>query len=396
VTRSVIVSAVRTPVGKFGSALRSRQAVDLGAIAIREAVARATISPTSVDYVVMGHVLQAGAGQITSRQAAIKAGIPKEVPALTLNNVCLSSLTAIAYADQLIRAGELETVVAGGMESMTNAPYVLPRARWGGRLGDGDVVDAMIHDGLWSTFTGQHMGESSDEVNAALGISREDQDAWAARSHQRAARARATGRFSEEIVGVEVTRKGGAISVIDQDEGIRPETTRESLARLEPAFSHDGTITAGNASQLSDGAAAVVVMSANRAAALGVEPLAEIVASGMSADRFGYLHTVPATALQAALKKAGKQIDQLGLLEINEAFASVAVHAKRMLGASEEIVNVSGNSVALGHALGSTGARMAVTLVHEMRRRQSTYGAAALCGGGGQGYALILALPHAS
>ncbi len=392
--RSVIVSAVRTPVGKFGSALRSRSAVDLGAVAIGQAVARAGIAPSEADYVVMGHVLQAGAGQITSRQAAIAAGIPKEVPAITLNNVCLSSLTAIGYADLMIRAGELHTVVAGGMESMTNAPYLLPRARWGTRLGDGEIVDAMIHDGLWSTFTGKHMGEPSDQVNAALGISREDQDRWAARSHQRAAAARDIGRFAPEIAGVQIkTRRDGAVP-IDQDEGIRPQTTAESLAQLEPAFGPTGTITAGNASQLSDGAAAVVVMSADRAAVLGIEPLAEIVSWGMCAERFGYLHTVPAIALQAALKKAGKDIDDLGLIEINEAFASVALHATRMLGAAEEIVNVNGGSVALGHALGSTGARMAATLIHEMRRRQVQYGAATLCGGGGQGYALVLRLPR--
>jgi len=392
--RSVIVSAVRTPVGKFGSALRSRSAVDLGAVAIGQAVARAGIAPSEADYVVMGHVLQAGAGQITSRQAAIAAGIPKEVPAITLNNVCLSSLTAIGYADLMIRAGELHTVVAGGMESMTNAPYLLPRARWGTRLGDGEIVDAMIHDGLWSTFTGKHMGESSDQVNAALGISREDQDRWAARSHQRAAAARDTGCFAPEIAGVQIkTRRDEAVP-IDQDEGIRPQTTAESLAQLEPAFGPTGTITAGNASQLSDGAAAVVVMSADRAAVLGIEPLAEIVSWGMCAERFGYLHTVPAIALQAALKKAGKDIDDLGLIEINEAFASVALHATRMLGAAEEIVNVNGGSVALGHALGSTGARMAATLIHEMRRRQVQYGAATLCGGGGQGYALVLRLPR--
>src|SRR5690242_7489670 len=373
-TSSVIVSAVRTPVGKFGSALRGRAAVELGAVAIREAVERAAIPADEIDHVVMGHVLQAGLGQITSRQAAVAAGVPKEVPAITLNNVCLSSLTAIAYADQLIRAGELETALAGGMESMSNAPYVAPRVRWGGRLGDAHLVDAMIHDGLWSTFTGQHMGESSDEVNAALGISREEQDAWAARSHQRAADARGSGRFGE-------------------DEGIRPDATAESLASLPPAFGVDGTITAGNASQLSDGAAAVVVMSAQRAEALGIEPLAEIVASGMCAERFAYLHTVPAFALQKALQKADLKITDLGLVEINEAFASVAVHSTHMLEVSEEIVNVNGSSVALGHALGSTGARMTVTLIHEMRRRGVEHGAATLCGGGGQGYALILRLP---
>jgi acetyl-CoA C-acetyltransferase len=393
-THSVIVAAVRTPVGKYGSAFRTRSAVDLGAVAIRESVARAAIPSADIDYVIMGHVLQAGAGQITARQAAIAAGIPQEVPAITLNNVCLSSLTAVAYADQLIRAGELDTVVAGGMESMSNAPYVLPNARWGSRIGDGDVVDAMIHDGLWSTFTGQHMGESSDEVNAALEISREDQDRWAARSHQRSAAARDTGRSAAEIVAVEVETAKRSVSVVDQDEGIRGQTTAESLAQLAPAFGPDGTITAGNASQLSDGAAAIVVMSAARAEALDIEPLAEIVAHGMSAERFAYLHTVPATALQKALTKAGLDVEDLELIEINEAFASVALHASRMLSANEDLVNVNGSSVALGHALGSTGARMTVTLVHEMRRRQIQYGAATLCGGGGQGYALILRLPN--
>jgi acetyl-CoA C-acetyltransferase len=390
---SVIVSAVRTPVGKYGSALASRSAVDLGAAAIRSAVERAAVEPTEIEYVAMGHVLQAGAGQITARQAAIAAGVPQEVPAITLNNVCLSSLTAIAMADQMIRAGELETVVAGGMESMTNAPYVLPKGRWGARMGDGQLMDAMIHDGLWSTFTGQHMGESSDEVNAALEISREDQDAWAARSHHRAASARESGRFAEEIVQVEVDPGRAGPALVDQDEGIRPETSPESLAQLAPAFGPSGTITAGNASQLSDGAAATVVMSARRAEALGVTPLAEIVSSGMCAERFAYLHTVPAIALQRALDKAGLAVGDLGLVEINEAFASVAVHANRMLGTSDEIVNVNGNSVALGHALGSTGARMAVSLVHEMRRRGVELGAATLCGGGGQGYALIVRLP---
>ena len=393
-TRSVIVSAVRTAVGRFGSAFRGRSAPDLGAVAIREAVRRSAVRSEAIDYVVMGHVLQAGAGQITARQAAIAAGLPQEVPAMTLNNVCLSSLTAVAHADQLIRAGDVDTVVAGGMESMTNAPYVLPKARWGARMGDGEVVDAMIHDGLWSTFTRQHMGESSDEVNEALAISRDAQDAWAARSHRRAAEARESGRFAEETVGVEIEARPNEISVVDLDECIRPETTPESLARLPPAFGPNGTITAGNASQLSDGAAALVVMSAVRAEALDLEPLAEIVSSGMCADRFAYLHTVPAIALQKALAKAGMEVNQLGLVEINEAFASVAVHANAMLGANEEIVNVNGGSVALGHALGSTGARMTVTLVHEMRRRGVEFGAATLCGGGGQGYALVLRLPQ--
>jgi acetyl-CoA C-acetyltransferase len=390
---SVIVAAVRTPVGRFGSALRSCSAVDLGAVAIAEALARAGVSPGDVDYVLMGQVLQAGAGQITARQAAIAAGVPLEVPAITLNKVCLSSLTAVALADQLIRAGEIEVAVAGGMESMTNAPYVVPGARWGVRAGPGELVDTMIHDGVWSTFTGQHMGESSDQVNAALQISRQDQDAWAARSHQRAAAAWASGRFAAEVVGVPVQGRAGETTLVERDEGIRPQTTEESLAQLPPAFTPEGTITAGNASQLSDGAAAIVVMSAERAQTLGVEPLAEILAHGMCADRFAYLHTVPAIALEKALKKAGKDLHDLGLLEVNEAFASVALHATRMLGADHEIVNVNGGSVALGHALGSTGARMIVTLVHEMRRRQVEHGAATLCGGGGQGDALLVRLP---
>ena len=390
--RSVIVGAVRTPVGRFGSALRSRSAVQLGAAAIAGALARAGVAPGEVDYVLMGQVLQAGTGQITARQAAIAAGIPVEVPAITLNKVCLSSLTAVALADQLIRAGELEVAVAGGMESMTNAPYVAPAARWGARMGPAELVDTMIHDGLWSTFTGQHMGESSDQVNEVLGISRPEQDAWAARSHERAAAAWASGRFAAEVVAVEVPARGRT-SVVERDEGIRSETTSETLAALPPAFGPDGTITAGNASQLSDGAAATVVMSADRAEALGVEPLAEIVAHGMCADRFAYLHTVPAIALEKALKKAGKDIGDLGLVEINEAFASVALHATRMLGADQLVVNVNGGSVAMGHALGSTGARMLVTLVHEMRRRQVEHGAVTLCGGGGQGDALLVGLP---
>jgi acetyl-CoA C-acetyltransferase len=390
--RSVIVAAVRTPVGRFGSALRSRSAVQLGAVAIAEALARAGVSPAEVDYVLMGQVLQAGTGQITARQAAIAAGVPMEVSAITLNKVCLSSLSAVALADQLIRAGELEVAVAGGMESMTNAPYVAPGARWGARMGPAELVDTMIHDGLWSTFTGQHMGESSDAVNTALEVSRAEQDAWAARSHRRAAAAWASGRFADEVVAVEVPTRGGTTSV-DHDEGIRPETTASVLAALPPAFTPDGTITAGNASQVSDGAAALVVMSAARAEALGLEPLAEIVAHGMCAERFAYLHTVPAIALEKALKKAGKDVADLGLVEINEAFAAVALHATRMLGADESVVNVNGGSVALGHALGSTGARMLVTLVHELRRRQVELAAATLCGGGGQGDALVLRLP---
>jgi acetyl-CoA C-acetyltransferase len=392
-TRSVIVSAVRTPVAKFAGGFRDLEAVDIGAAAVREAVARSGVDPERIDYVLLGHVLQAGAGQITARQAAIAAGIRREVPAITLNKVCLSSLNAIALADQLIRAGEISVAVAGGMESMTNAPFALPKGRLGDRMGNTDLVDTMIHDGLWSTFTGQHMGESSDEVNAELGLTREEQDAWAARSHRRAAEAWSSGRFADEVVAVEVPQRKGDSVPVAHDEGIRPDTTAELLAKLPPAFDADGTITAGNASQLSDGAAATVVMSAAKAEELGVEPMAEIVAHGMCAERFAYLHTVPAIAMQHALKKAGLDPHDLAVVEINEAFASVALNATRMLGVDEEVVNPNGGSVALGHALGSTGARMVVTLVYELRRRGAEYGGATLCGGGGQGDALVVRNP---
>src|SRR5437899_2592539 len=284
-TTSVIVAGARTPIGKFGGGFKDLAAVDLGGAAIKESVRRAGVSPEQIEYVLMGQVLQAGAGQITARQAAIKAGLPKEVPAITINKVCLSGLNAIALADQLIRAGEIKVAIAGGMESMTNAPYLLPDARFGSRLGNTQIVDSMIYDGLWSTFTDQHMGESSDEVNAELRISRQDQDAWAARSHQRAAAGWASGALAEEVTPVEIPQRKGQPVVVAQDEGIRADATAESLGALKPAFRKDGTITAGNASQLSDGAAAVVVMSQSRAEALGLTPIAEIVAHGMSAER---------------------------------------------------------------------------------------------------------------
>jgi acetyl-CoA C-acetyltransferase len=393
VTRSVIVAGARTPIGKFGGGFRDLAAVDLGAAAIREALHRAALSGDQVDYVIMGHVIQAGAGQITARQAAIAAGIPKEVPAITINKVCLSGLNAVALADQLIRAGEIEVAMAGGMESMSQAPYLLPKARWGVRLGDAELVDSMIHDGLWSTFTRQHMGESSDEVNDELGIGRPEQDGWAARSHQRAAAAWDEGRMAEEVVAVEVPQRKGDPVVLDRDEGIRPDTTAESLSKLKAAFKPEGTITAGNASQISDGGAALVVMSAERAQAMSLEPLAEIVAHGMSAERYPYLHTVPAIALEHALKKAGRSAHDLGVVEINEAFAAVALNAARMLGLDGEIVNPNGGAVALGHPIGMSGARLVLTAAHEMRRRGVEYAAAALCGGGGQGDALIIRTP---
>ena len=381
---SVIVAGARTPFGKFGSAFKDVPAKTLGAHAIRAALERSGVKGAEVDYVIMGQVLQAGAGQITARQAAIEAGIPQEVPAMTINKVCLSGLNAIALADQLIRAGEVEVVVAGGMESMSEAPYLFPKARFGARMGNTEMVDSMIHDGLWSTFLEQHMGESSDDVNKELEISREEQDAWAARSHQRAAKAWANG-LKEEVVPV---------LKLEKDEGIRPETTVETLSKLPPAFTEDGTITAGNASQISDGAAAVVVMSKERASRLPVEPLAEIVAHGMSADRYAWLHTVPALALSNALKKASMRVEDLDLVEINEAFAAVALNATRMLGLDEERVNVNGGAVALGHPIGASGARLVLTVAYELKRRGLQAGAAALCGGGGQGDALIVRRPN--
>jgi acetyl-CoA C-acetyltransferase len=387
---SVIVAGARTPIGKFHGAFRDLSAVDLGAVAIREALSRSGVAPDQVDYVVMGQVIRAGTGQITARQASVAAGIPKEVPSLNVDKVCLSGTTAIALADQMIRAGEVDVVVAGGMESMTQAPYVVPKARAGSRLGDADLVDTMIHDGLWSSFTGQTMGESSDAVNAELGIGREDQDAWSARSHRRAAAGWDSGALVEEVTAVEVPQRSGDPVVVDRDEGIRPDSTVESLARLRPAFGKDGTITAGNASQISDGAAAVVVTSPERADQLGVRPLAEIVAHGMSAERFPYLHTVPAIALQNALKKADLDVHDLGLLEVNEAFAAVALNVTRILGFDEELVNVNGGAVALGHPIGASGARLVLTLAHEMRRRGVDLGGAAICGGGGQGDALVI------
>jgi acetyl-CoA C-acetyltransferase len=389
-TPSVIIDGARTPIGRFGGGFKDVPAVKLGSVAIRAALERAGVGPDQIDYVIMGQVIQAGTGQITARQAAIEAGIPREVPAITINKVCLSGLNAIALADQLIRAGEVELVVAGGMESMSQAPYLLPAARWGARMGNTEIVDSMVYDGLWSTFTDRHMGDSSDEVNSELGISRDEQDAWAARSHHRAHEGWTAGRLAEEVVTVELPQRKGAPVVVSNDEGIRADTTVESLGRLKPAFRSDGTITAGNASQISDGGAAVVVASARKAEELGLTPIAEIVSHGMSAERYAYLHTVPAIAMQNALKKAGKDAHDLGLVEINEAFASVALNATRMLGVDEEIVNVNGGAVALGHPIGMSGCRLVLTLAYEMRRRGVDLGGAALCGGGGQGDALII------
>ena len=386
----MIVAGARTPFGKFGGAFKDVPAVTLGGHAIRAALERSGVAADQVDYVIMGQVLQAGAGQITARQAAIEAGIPQEVPAITINKVCLSGLNAIALADQLIRAGEVEVVVAGGMESMSEAPYLVPKARFGARMGNTEMVDSLVHDGLWSTFLKEHMGASSDDVNRELEISREEQDAWAARSHERAQRAWESGAMSAEVVAVAIPQRRGDALKVERDEGVRAGTTTESLGKLPPAFRPGGTITAGNASQISDGAAAVVVMSKDRARALKLEPIAEIVAHGMSADRYAWLHTVPALALNHALKKAGLAAGDLDLVEINEAFAAVALNASRMLELDEERVNVNGGAVAIGHPIGASGARLVLTVAHELKRRGLRVGAAALCGGGGQGDALII------
>jgi acetyl-CoA C-acetyltransferase len=392
----VIVAGARTPIGRFGAGLAPLRAVDLGAIAIRAALERAGLAPHLVDYVIMGHVIQAGQGQITARQAAVAAGIPIGVPAITVNKVCLSGMSAIAMADQMIRAGEIEVAVAGGMESMTNAPFVLPDARSGKRLGNAPMLDAMIHDGLWCAFDDRHMGAGTDAMNAELAIAREDQDRWAARSHARAHAAWEEGRMAEEVVPVEVPQRRGDPVVVERDEGIRPDTSVEALGRLAPAFSEGGTVTAGNASQISDGAAAVVVASAEAAERLGLRTLATIAGYGMSADRYPSLHTVPALALRAALDRAGLSVDDLGLVEINEAFAAVAHHATRMLDLDDDLVNVNGGAVALGHPIGASGARLVLTLAYEMRRRRVDVGGAAICGGGGQGDAMLLRLEPAT
>jgi acetyl-CoA C-acetyltransferase len=392
-TASYLVAGVRTPIGRFQGALAPLRAVDLGTVAIRDALERAAVRPEQVEYTIMGHVLQAGQGQITARQAAVAAGIPIDVPAITINKVCPSGAAAIAMADQMIRAGELDLAVAGGMESMTNAPFVVPRARAGERLGNSPMLDVLIHDGLWCAFDDQHMGQGTDEMNREYGVSREDQDAWSARSHVRAATAWDEGRFDDEVVPVSVPQRKGDPLEVGRDEGIRPDTTSEKLAGLAPAFTTDGTVTAGNASQISDGGCAVVVASEAAVERLGLAPLARIEAYGMSADRFPSLHTVPALALEKALKKVGISAQDLSVIEINEAFAGVAVHATRMLDVDPAVVNPNGGAVALGHPIGASGARIVLTAALELRRNGGAYGAAAICGGGGQGDALVLARP---
>jgi acetyl-CoA C-acetyltransferase len=382
----VIVGAARTPVGRLLGSLTSKSASDLGGVAIAAALDRAGVPADRVQYVIMGQVLQAGAGQITARQAAVAAGIPMTVPAVTINKVCLSGLNAIAYAAQLIRLGEYDVVVAGGMESMTSAPHLLPKSRAGYKYGPVELQDSMALDGLTDAFDHVSMGESTERHISALGISRAEQDEFAARSHQRAAEAAKNGLFAAEIAPV--SDKTG--NLVTEDEGIRPNTTVETLAKLRPAFVKDGTITAGTASQISDGAAAVVVMSAAAAAAAGVKPLAEIVASGAVAGPDNSLHSQPSNAIKQALGKAALSVDDIDLIEINEAFAAVGIQSMRDLGVGQEKVNVNGGAIAIGHPIGCTGTRITVTLLHEMLRRNTRRGVATLCVSGGLGMALAL------
>jgi acetyl-CoA C-acetyltransferase len=393
---SVIVAGARTPMGRLLGSLKDYSGADLGGVAIRAALERAGVAPDQVDYVILGQVLQAGAGQLPARQAAVAAGIPMRVPSITINKVCLSGLNAIALADQLIRAGEVEIVVAGGMESMTNAPHLLPKSRSGYKYGSIELLDAMAYDGLTDAFDKIAMGESTEHYNAKLGISREEQDAFSARSHQRAAEAQKNGVFEEEVAPVEIPQRKGDPILFAEDEGIRADTTAEGLGKLRPAFSKDGTITAGSSSQISDGAAAVVVMSKAKAEQLGLSWLAEIGAHGSVAGPDNSLQSQPANAIKAALAKEGIDTADLDLVEINEAFASVAIQSMRELGLAPDQVNVNGGAIALGHPIGASGARIALTLAHELRRRGGGVGVAALCGGGGQGDALVLRVPPAT
>ncbi|TYK52971.1 acetyl-CoA C-acetyltransferase [Actinomadura decatromicini] len=390
---SVIVAGARTPVGRLLGSLKDFSAADLGAHAIKAALERAGVSGDQVQYVILGQVLQAGAGQIPSRQAAVKAGIPMSVPSITINKVCLSGLDAIALADQLIRAGEFDIVVAGGMESMTQAPHLLPKSRGGYKYGSVEVLDHMALDALTDAFDGVSMGESTERYNAKLGITREEQDEFSARSHQRAAAAIKNGVFDEEIAPIEIPQRRGEPITFATDEGVRGDTTAEVLAKLRPSFSKDGTITAGSSSQISDGAAAVVVMSKAKAEELGLTWLAEISAHGNVAGPDNSLQSQPSNAIKHALGKAGLGVDDLDLIEINEAFASVGVQSMRDLGVGPDKVNVNGGAIALGHPVGMSGARIVLHLAYELKRRGGGVGAAGLCGGGGQGDALILRVP---
>jgi len=392
--KSVIVSAARTPFGKFGGSLSSLQAVDLGGIVIKEVVERAGISPDMVEEVIMGMVLQGGARQIPSRQAARKAGLPWEVQTETINKVCASGLRSVTLADQIIRAGDADVIVAGGMESMSNAPYIVPNVRWGMRMGDGKLVDLMLHDGLTDAYDGQHMAVHGSNVAAEYGISREEQDKWALRSQQRAAEAIKAGKLKEEIVPVSVPQRKGDPVVVDTDEAPR-ETSIEQLQKLPPVFTKDGTITAGNAPGVNDGAGAMVVMSDEKAKELGAKPLATILGHAAVGQEAPYIATTPGLAINKLLKKTGYTIDQIDLLEVNEAFAAVTLTSQKIAGWDPEKVNVNGGAIAFGHPIGASGARILMTLIYELRRRGGGLGIAAICSGAALGDAILVEVPAA-
>jgi acetyl-CoA C-acetyltransferase len=379
--RSVIVSALRTPFGRLGGGLKDYEATELGAHAIKAALERIGLEPGEIEYVIMGQVLQGGAGQAPARQAAVGAGLPIEVPSDTINKVCASSIRAVEIADSMIRAGDVEVVVTGGMESMSNAPYALKKARFGYRLGDGTLIDLMTHDGLTSSFDGRHMVEQASFVSRELGISREEQDEWALRSHRRAVQAQDEGFFQGEIVPV---------GDLDHDEGPRRDTSLEALAKLKPVFDPEGTTTAGNAPGVNDGASCVVVCSEEFAKRRGLEPLATILSQGYVADEFAYLARTPAKAGEQALARAGKSIDDVERVEVNEAFSSVALNSVKLLGVDPEQANVNGGAVALGHPLGASGGRIVTTMINELSRNGGGLGLAAICSGGGQGDALLI------
>ncbi len=391
-SETVIVGMARTPFGRLSGALAEVSAVDLGAIAIKGAMERAGLSGDQVDYVVLGQVIQGGSGQMPARQASLKAGMPLDVPTMLVNKVCISSISALVTADQIIRAGDAEVIVTGGMESMSQGCYYLTKARSGYRMGNGKLVDGMIHDALWCSINDWHMGEGTDRVAEEFGTTREQQDLWSARSQERATAAQEAGKFAEEIVPVEIKKKKDVV-VVDKDEHIRPETTVESLSKLPPAFRKDGTITAGNASGINDGAACLVVASRAKAEELGLSILATVVSHGMVADKPEYLATVPANSTKKALEKIGKKVEDVDLFEMNEAFAAVCWHSSVMLGLdpeTAEITNVNGGAIALGHPVGASGARIVMSMVNELRRRGGGLGAASICGGGGQGDAVLV------
>ncbi len=386
----VILAGVRTPIGRLQGGLKSITATDLGAIAIKESCEKAGIEPSQIDFSYLGNVISAGIGQVPARRAAVDAGIPMTSPSTLLNRACLSGMHSIHLASQMLRLQEAEIVIAGGMESMTNSPYMLPGARSGLRFGDGNLVDSMLFDGLTCTIEDCSMGEATDRFAKELGISREDQDAFAAQSHQRAAKAQKDGLFDEEICPVEIPQRNGDTLTVKEDEGIRQDADIDSMSRLSPAFTKDGTITAGNASQISDGGAAMVVTTLEKAEQLGIEPVAEIISHGQVAGPDTSLLHQPSNAINAALESGGMGVSDMDLFEINEAFAAVALASMEALGVNDEIVNVNGGAIALGHPIGMSGTRVVLTLIHELHRRGGGLGAASLCGGGGQGEALIL------